>query len=94
MSSSSENGSASSCSSSVLGVLQEVRTGQIKSVFGPGIASAIFKAPVTVPVKVTKLGLEGDHQAFEDHGGLDKALLQYCSKHYDAWREEIPEARS
>jgi MOSC domain-containing protein YiiM len=66
-----------------LGVLQEVRTDRIKPVFGPGMQSAIYKAPVVGRIKVDKLSCEGDQQAFHDHGGVDKALLQYCSSHYD-----------
>jgi MOSC domain-containing protein YiiM len=79
MSSSSENGSLSTYRASVLDVLQEVRTGRVKKVFGPGIESAIFKTPVTGPVRVTKLGLKGDHQAFEEHGGGGRIRYYYST---------------
>jgi MOSC domain-containing protein YiiM/ferredoxin-NADP reductase len=86
--SSSEQGSPTSSVAS-FGVLQEVRTGRIKPVFDSGVRSAIFKTPVDGPVRVTKLGCEGDEQAYKFHGGPDKALLWYCSSHYDKWKTEL-----
>ncbi|OCL09788.1 putative vanillate O-demethylase oxidoreductase [Glonium stellatum] len=70
--------------------LVQVRTGKIKTVFGLPVLSAIFKTPRKDPVKVSKLGCEDDEHAFESHGGPDQALLHYCSRHYDAWRTELP----
>lgn len=72
--------------------LVQVRTGKTKPVFGLPVLSAIFKTPKKGLLKVTKLGLEGDQQAFEFHGGFDKALLQYCSRHYASWRVELPQS--
>jgi MOSC domain-containing protein YiiM/ferredoxin-NADP reductase len=91
--STSSRKSTDNSSTSSHGVLQEVRTGRIKSVFGPGIKSAIYKTPISGCIKVTKLGCDGDQQACHEHGGPDKALLQYCSAHYDAWKTEIPESK-
>jgi MOSC domain-containing protein YiiM len=52
--------------------------------------SAIFKTPVQGPVRVGRLGIEGDQQAdLEHHGGLDKAVLAYAASHYELWREEL-----
>jgi MOSC domain-containing protein YiiM/ferredoxin-NADP reductase len=85
---SSEKGSPTSSIASY-GVLQEVRTGRIKAVFDSGVRSAIYKTPVDGPVKVTKLGCEGDEQAYKFHGGPDKALLWYCSSHYADWKVEL-----
>jgi MOSC domain-containing protein YiiM/ferredoxin-NADP reductase len=71
--------------------LSQLRTGHIRPVFGvPLLTSAIFKTPRKEPVKVAKLGLEGDQHAFEFHGGPEKALLHYCSRHYESWKEELP----
>src|ERR1700753_3233610 len=75
------------------GQLLQVRTGRIKPVFGPNMTSAIYKNPRSGPVKVTKLGCEGDEHAYELHGGVEKALLQYCADHYEAWKAEIPETQ-
>jgi MOSC domain-containing protein YiiM/ferredoxin-NADP reductase len=85
---SSDLGSQASSNVS-FGMLQEVRTGRIRSVFDSGVRSAIYKDPRNGPVKVTKLGCEGDQQAYKFHGGPDKALLWYCSSHYDVWKAEL-----
>ena len=71
--------------------LLQVRTGKIKPVFTISERSAIFKTPLKLPVMVTTLGCDGDEQAFKNHGGPDKALMQYASQHYALWKEEIPE---
>ncbi|KAJ5786916.1 uncharacterized protein N7503_012128 [Penicillium pulvis] len=70
--------------------LLEVRTGKAKPVFGLSVQSAILKSVRYGPVPVSKLGCRGDEHAYEFHGGLDKALLQYCSRHYDTWSQELP----
>jgi MOSC domain-containing protein YiiM len=55
-----------------------------------GMVSAIAKAPVSGPVRITWLGLEGDHQADPiHHGGHDKALHLYPLEHHGWWRERI-----
>jgi MOSC domain-containing protein YiiM/ferredoxin-NADP reductase len=70
--------------------LVEVRTGKSKPVFGLPLQSAIFKTVRYGSVAVDKLGCQSDEHAYEDHGGPDKALLQYCSRHYDTWGKELP----
>lgn len=51
--------------------------------------SAIFKEPVEGPVRLSRLGLEGDEVAdARHHGGPDQAVLGYASEHYAAWRAE------
>jgi MOSC domain-containing protein YiiM len=53
--------------------------------------SAIDKQPVSGPVHVHGLGLDGDEQADRRvHGGLDKALHCYPWAHYPAWRTALP----
>jgi MOSC domain-containing protein YiiM len=55
------------------------------------VETAIFKAPVSGPVAVTRLNLAGDRQAdLSVHGGPDKAVYAYPSEHYAYWREELP----
>jgi MOSC domain-containing protein YiiM len=55
------------------------------------VETAIFKAPVSGPVAVTRLNLAGDRQAdLSVHGGADKAVYAYPGEHYAYWREELP----
>ncbi|WP_156842662.1 MOSC domain-containing protein [Novosphingobium aquimarinum] len=55
-----------------------------------GTPSAIAKAPAKGPVRVTRLGLEGDAQAdLAVHGGPDKAVHHYPHDHYSWWGEAI-----
>jgi MOSC domain-containing protein YiiM len=57
------------------------------------VATAIYKAPVTGPVLVRRLNLEGDRQAdMTVHGGPEKAVYVYPSEHYEYWRKELPGA--
>jgi len=70
--------------------LIQVRTGKAKPVFGLPVQSAIFKSVRYGSVPVNKLGCRGDEHVYEFHGGPDKALLQYCSQHYDTWTRELP----
>jgi MOSC domain-containing protein YiiM len=52
--------------------------------------SAVDKRPVQGPVRIDRLGLEGDEQADRRvHGDEDKALHCYAWSHYAAWRSEL-----
>ncbi len=54
--------------------------------FARGELSAIAKGPIAGPVKIGRLGIEGDEQADPRyHGGPDKALHHYPSDHYVFW---------
>ncbi|MFA7387505.1 MAG: MOSC domain-containing protein [Thiohalobacteraceae bacterium] len=54
--------------------------------------SAIAKRPIQ-SAELTPLGLRGDQQADRvNHGGPERALLQYCARHYADWRRELPAA--
>ena len=58
---------------------------------GRRIRTGIFKEPVSGPVVVHSLHLEGDRQAdLRVHGGEDKAVYVYPAEHYDYWRAEFP----
>ncbi|HYM75878.1 MAG TPA: MOSC domain-containing protein [Candidatus Dormibacteraeota bacterium] len=58
---------------------------------GQTINTGIFKAPVTGPVALRTLNLDGDRQAdLAVHGGPNKAVYGYPSEHYDFWRGELP----
>ena len=55
------------------------------------VATAIHKSPVSGPVAVKRLNLNGDRQAdLSVHGGPEKAVYVYPSEHYEFWREELP----
>ena len=57
---------------------------------GATINSGIFKEPVTGPVQLSTLNLEGDRQAdLSVHGGPHKAVYAYPSKHYAYWQNEL-----
>lgn len=70
----------------------DVRTGKVKQL-DPRLPtkSAIFKESHQGKVFLTKTGLSGDEQAYEHHGGVDKALHQYNVDHYESWAEERPD---
>jgi MOSC domain-containing protein YiiM len=60
---------------------------------GATINTGIFKLPVTGPVAMRTLNLDGDRQAdLSVHGGPFKAVYAYPSEHYDFWRNELNEA--
>ena len=52
--------------------------------------SAIRKSKVSETVHVGQTGIAGDEQAdLVNHGGSDKAVLAYASKHYETWNAEF-----
>jgi MOSC domain-containing protein YiiM len=58
---------------------------------GKVVATGIFKEPVSSPLMLGTLNLEGDRQAdLSVHGGVDKAVYAYPAEHYDYWRGELP----
>jgi MOSC domain-containing protein YiiM len=58
---------------------------------GATINTGIFKQPVSGPVQLRTLNLDGDGQAdLSVHGGIYKAVYGYPSEHYDFWRRELP----
>jgi MOSC domain-containing protein YiiM/ferredoxin-NADP reductase len=69
-----------------------LRSGRVKKL-GP-FQSAIFKTPLSGRIEVTKGGIKGDEHAYEPHRSPDKALLHYCTRHYDDWRNELPASES
>ena len=53
--------------------------------------TGIFKEPVSGPVQLRTLNLDGDRQAdLVVHGGPFKAVYGYPSEHYEFWRQELP----
>lgn len=60
---------------------------------GKTVTTSIFKAPVSGPVRVRWLNLDGDRQSdLTVHGGADKAVYVYPAEHYAFWRKELPGA--
>ena len=58
---------------------------------GKTINTGIFKKPVSGPVPLRTLNLDGDRQAdLTVHGGPHKAVYGYPSEHYPDWRRELP----
>lgn len=58
---------------------------------GSSISTGIFKQPVTGPVLLRALNLDGDRQAdLGAHGGPYKAVYGYPTEHYEYWRKELP----
>ncbi|KAG5921812.1 hypothetical protein E4U61_006241 [Claviceps capensis] len=70
--------------------LLEVRVCGMGKMPGLNVPTGIDKKTVKGPVKVTRLGLEGDWHDLTFHGGPDKALLGYCSSHYPNWAASHP----
>lgn len=58
---------------------------------GRPVTSAIWKHPVTGPVRVEGVNLHGDDQADRRvHGGPDKAVYAYSVEDYEWWGVEPP----
>ncbi len=71
--------------------LIQVRSGKIKKSLGNGrIETAIHKSPCAGPVAISESGIVSDEHAYGPHNSPDKALLHYCTSHYDKWAKEIP----
>ena len=57
---------------------------------GQTMSTGIFKQPVSGPVQLRTLNLDGDRQAdLAVHGGPFKAVYGYPSEHYEFWRKEL-----
>jgi MOSC domain-containing protein YiiM/ferredoxin-NADP reductase/ferredoxin len=71
--------------------LLAVNTGVMAPLGQLSIKSGIVKSPQRGCIRVSSLGLVGDEHDPTFHGGLDKALHQYCTAHYLAWRTLYPD---
>lgn len=59
-----------------------------------GKISSIDKQEVDGPVRIGKMGLEGDTQSDrKHHGGEHMAVHLYAADHYPFWRREIPDVK-
>jgi MOSC domain-containing protein YiiM len=80
----------------VAGRIVSVRAGRVRPVDWPDATgriraqhTAYLKEPVAGPASVATLGIEGDEQYDQGHGGPDRALLAYPETHYEPWRREL-----
>lgn len=72
--------------------LLSVQVGRPAPLGPEGVPSGFAKRPVSGPVRVGRLNLEGDAQAdLRVHGGPDKAVYAYPATRYDEWRADFPE---
>jgi len=77
---------------STAGQLISINVAQIRTVsfMGKAVRTGIYKAPVSGPVMVRQLSVDGDAQAdLKVHGGIDKAVYVYAAENYDLWRAEL-----
>ncbi len=57
---------------------------------GRQVQTSIVKSPVTGPVRVGSLNIEGDAQAdLSVHGGRSKAVYMYPHEYYAYWQEQL-----
>lgn len=71
-------------------VIEDVLVGKAVPFTRAGSVSAIAKASVRGPQRVTTLGLASDEQGdLRVHGGPDKAIHHYPHDHYALWREDV-----
>jgi MOSC domain-containing protein YiiM len=57
---------------------------------GRMLRTGIFKEPVSGPVMMRTLNLDGDGQAdLTVHGGVEKAVYAYPVEHYAYWQEQL-----
>ncbi len=65
-----------------------------REIQGKWVLTAIGKQPADGPVRVGRLGLEGDEQADPSaHGGIARAVYAYPREHADFWRRVRAQAR-
>nr|WP_310523697.1 MOSC domain-containing protein [Polymorphobacter sp.] len=77
------------------GIISAVHIGKVTrlpDIGREGRSTAYVKTPVTTPVAIHALGLEGDQQANKRvHGGLEKAVYGYPASNYAGWRADMPD---
>ncbi|MEP6871081.1 MAG: MOSC domain-containing protein [Anaerolineaceae bacterium] len=73
--------------------LVSVNVGTAQPIASKGGTSGIYKLPVTTPIHIGPLGLEGD--AIVDtkhHGGVDQAVYLFSTPDYEWWSAELGRA--
>ncbi len=73
--------------------VSELRLGVPKKMFTINVETGFDKQPVS-SVNVNLFGIIGDHQVHSSHGGEDRALLQFDSRHYAELGKTFPNSRN
>jgi MOSC domain-containing protein YiiM/ferredoxin-NADP reductase len=73
--------------------LLALHTGRLSPLSPLKVLSGIDKSPRIGNVQLDLLGFESDEHDPTFHGGIDKAVHQYCFDHYAIWADEFPSAR-
>lgn len=77
--------------SAVTASVLSVQIGAVAPLGPQAVPSGFRKRPRSGPVRIARLGLEGDEQAdHRVHGGPDKAVYAYAAAHYPRWRLDHP----
>ena len=71
-----------------------LRTSKMKTMRNLSITTGIYKQPRLDRVYCTSTGLESDEHDLTFHGGIDKAVHQYCPSHYSSWAADFPDQRN
>ena len=77
-----------------VGSIVSINVGQPQEVAWQGktVRTAIFKEPLSGPVRVRRLNIDGDAQAdLTVHGGVDQAVYMFASENYAAWQARYPQ---
>jgi MOSC domain-containing protein YiiM/ferredoxin-NADP reductase len=72
-------------------ILLHLRTSKMKTMRNLSITTGIYKLPRHDRVFCSSTGLESDEHDLTFHGGIDKAVHQYCPEHYPTWAAEFPD---
>ncbi len=75
-----------------IGRIASVQIGRIAPLGPEHVPSAFVKRPVEGDVVIGEQGLAGDEQAdLTVHGGAEKAVYGYASRHYPSWMADYPD---
>lgn len=72
-------------------VLLHLRTAKMQTMKNLSITTGIYKVPRPDRVFCSSTGLESDEHDLTFHGGIDKAVHQYCPDHYPSWATDFPD---
>lgn len=74
--------------------LVHIRTSKMEIMRNLSITTGIYKQPRQGRVHCSATGLDSDEHDLTFHGGVDKAVHQYCPSHYSSWAADFPEQGS
>ncbi|MDP4468965.1 MOSC domain-containing protein [Staphylococcus hyicus] len=71
--------------------IKAICAGKVKTVHydNQPMKSGMDKTPIDAPIWLSKLGFEGDEQAYHGHVGPDKAVCLFSTAHYSMWKDVI-----